>query len=130
MLQSYIASTAKTNTQANAHVDACLAVVADALDDLKAKNITVLDVAQLTDVTERIVIAEGTSNRHLKALADNVAVKAKAQGFLPLGVEGQGLSDWTLIDLGAVVVHVMMPQARKFYDLEGLWGAQAVEQLA
>lgn len=126
MRQNQTTSTAKSN----ARVDACLAVVADALDDLKAKNITVLDVAQLTDVTECIVIAEGTSNRHLKALADNVAVKAKAQGFLPLGVEGQGLSDWTLIDLGAVVVHVMMPQARKFYDLEGLWGAQAVKQLA
>ena len=128
MRQSQTASTA--HPMPTARVDACLAVVADALDDLKAKNITVLDVAQLTDVTERIVIAEGTSNRHLKALADNVAVKAKAQGFLPLGVEGQGLSDWTLIDLGAVVVHVMMPQARKFYDLEGLWGAQAAAHLA
>lgn len=108
----------------NARLAQCLTVVNDALEDLKAKNITVLDVAEMTDVTERIVIAEGTSNRHLKALADSVAVKAKAEGFTPIGVEGQGTTDWTLIDLGSVVVHVMMPQARTFYDLEGLWSAK------
>lgn len=102
----------------------CLAVVNSALEDLKAKNITVLDVAELTDVMERIVIAEGTSNRHLKAMADNVAFEAKQAGFAPIGTEGQGTSDWVLIDLGAVVVHVMMPQAREFYNLEGLWGAE------
>ena len=100
----------------------CLAIVEDALEDVKGKNITVLDVAELTDVMDKIVIAEGTSNRHLKALADNVAFKAKQAGFPSLGMEGQGTTDWTLIDLGAVVVHVMMPQARAFYDLEGLWG--------
>ncbi|MFW2176844.1 MULTISPECIES: ribosome silencing factor [unclassified Moraxella] len=111
-------------------LDQCLTVVNDALEDVKAKNITVLDVAELTDVMERIVIAEGTSNRHLKALADHVAVKAKASGFMPIGVEGQGTSDWTLIDLGSVVVHVMMPQARQFYDLEGLWQAEAQRQSA
>lgn len=104
-------------------LEKCLSVVKEALDDLKAKNITVLDVADLTDVTERMVIAEGTSNRHLKALADNVAFEAKQAGFPSLGVEGQGTTDWTLIDLGGVVVHVMMPQARQFYDLEGLWKA-------
>ena len=113
------------NTMSAERLAECLALVNDALEDLKAKNITVLDVANLTDVTERMVIAEGTSNRHLKALADHVAFEAKRAGFLPLGVEGQGMSDWTLIDLGAVVVHVMMPQARSFYDLEGLWKNQA-----
>lgn len=103
----------------------CLDIVQDALDDLKAKNITVLDVADMTEVMERIVIAEGTSTRHLKAVADHVAMKAKQAGFNPIGVEGQGTSDWTLIDLGAVVVHVMMPQARTFYDLEGLWQGES-----
>lgn len=102
----------------------CLDIVKDALDDLKAKNITVLDVAELTDVTERMVIADGTSTRHVHSLASHVAQKAKAAGFVPIGVEGQGTTDWTLIDLGGVVVHVMMPQARAFYDLEGLWQAQ------
>lgn len=102
----------------------CIDIVKDALEDVKGKNITVLDVAELSDVMDKIVIAEGTSNRHLKALADNVVFKAKQAGFPSLGMEGQGTTDWTLIDLGAVVVHVMMPQARAFYDLEGLWGQQ------
>lgn len=101
----------------------CLDLVQEALDDVKAKNITVLDVADLTDVMERIVIADATSKRHVKALADHVAAEAKKSGFMPLGREGEKESDWTLIDLGAVVVHVMMPQAREFYDLEGLWSS-------
>ena len=112
-------------TMTQARLQACLAIVTDALDDLKAKNITVLDVADLTDVTERMVIAEGTSTRHVHSVASHVAQKAKQSGFMPIGVEGQGTTDWTLIDLGGVVVHVMMPQARAFYDLEGLWKAQA-----
>lgn len=114
------------NTMSAERLEQCLTVVKDALEGLKAKNITVLDVANLTDVTERMVIAEGTSNRHLKALADHVEFGAKQAGFMPIGVEGQGTTDWTLIDLGAVVVHVMMPQARSFYDLEGLWKSQSV----
>lgn len=117
-----------TQQSANQHLTTCLHIVQDALDDLKAKNITILDVADMTEVMERLVIAEGTSNRHLKAVADHVAMKAKQAGFNPIGVEGQGTSDWTLIDLGAVVVHVMMPQARSFYDLEGLWQGQEQPQ--
>ena len=111
-------------TMSQERLQTCLTVVQDALDDLKAKNITVLDVADLTDVTECMVIAEGTSTRHVHSVASHVAFKAKQAGFPSLGVEGQGTTDWTLIDLGAVVVHVMMPQARAFYDLEGLWGQQ------
>lgn len=105
-------------------LDECLKIVETALEDLKAKNITMLDVADLTDVMERIVIAEGTSNRHIRAVANNVAYEAKQAGFLPIGVEGQDTADWVLVDLGAVVVHVMMPQAREFYNLEGLWAKQ------
>lgn len=109
-------------------IDACLKLVTEALDDVKAKNITVLDVANLTDVADRMVIAEGTSKRHVKALADHVSATAKQAGYQPLGREGEKESDWTLVDLGSVVVHVMMPQAREFYDLEGLWSSP--EQLA
>lgn len=105
-------------------LEQCLAVINEALEDVKAKNITVLDVAEMTDVMERMVIAEGTSVRHVRALANNVAMKAKQAGFNPIGVEGEGGTDWTLIDLGAVVVHVMIPQAREFYNLEGLWQTQ------
>ena len=76
----------------------CLDVVESALDDMKAKNITVMDVAALTDVMERIVIADGTSKRHVRAMADSVGAEAKLAGFMPLGREGGIDSDWTLID--------------------------------
>jgi ribosome-associated protein len=93
------------------------------LDGMKAKNITVLDVEDLTDVMEHMVIAEGTSKRHVRAMADSLGADAKQAGFMPLGREGGTDSDWTLIDLGAVVVHMMTPAAREFYDLEGLWSS-------
>ena len=101
----------------------CLELVQEALADVKAKNITVMDVAELTDIMDYIVIADATSKRHVSALADHVGAVAKKEGFMPLGREGEKDSDWTLIDLGGVVVHVMTPQAREFYDLEGLWSS-------
>lgn len=110
-------------TMTNERLEECLTLVKDALDGMKAKNITVLDVEELTDVMERIVIADGTSKRHVRALADSVGAAAKEASFMPLGREGGADSEWTLIDLGAVVVHMMTPQAREFYDLEGLWSS-------
>lgn len=101
------------------------ALVIDSLEDLKAQNITVLDVSQRTSITDTMVIATGTSNRHAQAIADNVSVKSKEAGYLPIGSEGRGNSDWVLIDLGEVVVHVMTAQAREYYDLELLWGEPA-----
>lgn len=115
-------------TMTNERLDQCLALVKTALEDMKAKNITVLNVEDLTDVMERIVIADGTSKRHVRAMADSLGADAKQAGFMPLGREGGNDSDWTLIDLGAVVVHMMTPAAREFYDLEGLWSSP--EQLA
>lgn len=100
-----------------------LDLVVATLDDLKAKNITTLEIAHLTEVAERIVICEATSKRHVKALADKLGAATKEAGLMPLGREGDKDSDWTLVDLGAVVVHVMTPQAREFYDLEGLWSS-------
>ena len=111
------------NTMTEERLTVCLNIVQSALDDMKAKNITVMNVEDLTDVTERIVIADGTSKRHVRAMADSVGAEAKQAGFMPLGREGGIDSDWTLIDLGAVVVHIMTPQAREFYDLEGLWSS-------
>jgi ribosome-associated protein len=96
-------------------------IVLNALEDLKAKDITVIDVHERTSVTDYMVIASGTSNRHVKSLADNVAVEAKNHGHRPLGSEGEIGSDWILIDLGEIVVHVMMPATREFYDLEKFW---------
>ena len=93
----------------------------ESLDDLKAKNIAVLDVKKLTSITDYLVIASGTSDRHVSSLADNVVRKAKEAGVAPLGVEGQDASEWVLIDLHDVIVHVMQPRVREFYKLEDLW---------
>jgi ribosome-associated protein len=103
-------------------------VVIDALEDLKAQDITTIDVADRTSVTDMMVIATGTSSRHVQAVADNVSEKSKAAGLMPLGSEGRGNSDWVLIDLGDVVVHVMTSQAREHYDLERLWSEPRVAQ--
>jgi ribosome-associated protein len=96
-------------------------VVVSALEDLKADNICVLDVKDKTSVTDYMVIASGTSSRHVKSLAENLVIDIKGRGGRPLSVEGAEASDWVLVDLGEVVVHVMMPSARTFYDLEGFW---------
>lgn len=92
-----------------------------ALADLKAKDVVSLDVRALTSLADVMVIASGTSSRHVKSLADNVVEKAKAAGFRPLGQEGERDAEWILIDLAGVIVHVMLPATRAFYDLERLW---------
>jgi ribosome-associated protein len=96
-------------------------LVIDALEQLKAVNPVTLDVTGLTDVMDYLVIASGTSNRHVRSLADNVCMEAKKQGLRPLGVEGEDAGEWVLVDFGDVVVHVMLPATRDFYDLERLW---------
>jgi ribosome-associated protein len=101
-------------------------VIVDALEDLKANNIVDLDVQRLTDVMDYLVIASGSSNRHVKALANNVIDKVKEQGQRPLGVEGQNGAEWVLVDFGDVVVHIMLPATRDFYDLERLWAGTPV----
>lgn len=103
-------------------------LVTDALDDLKAVNTVALDVTDLTDVTDCLVIASGTSNRHVKSLANNVVVEAKKAGMPPLGVEGDDVGEWVLVDFGDVVLHVMLPATRVFYDLERLWVSTDEEQ--
>ena len=97
-------------------------VVVEALDDLKGVDIKTLDVRGKSSVTDVLVIASGKSTRQVKALADSVVVKVKEAGLTPLGVEGERESNWVLVDLGDVVVHVMLPETRDFYNLEKLWG--------
>ena len=99
-------------------------LVVDALDDLKAVDTKIVDVRGLSSVMDFLVIASGNSSRHIKSLADNMVVKAKAAGCPPIGVEGENAADWVLVDLGDVVVHVMQPAARSFYDLERLWSGE------
>jgi ribosome-associated protein len=93
----------------------------DALDDIKGIEIVALNVEGQTDIADHMVVASGSTSRQVKALADSVIEKAKAAGVRPLGVEGQETSEWVLIDLGDVIVHVMLPKVREFYDLERLW---------
>ena len=96
-------------------------LVLNALEDLKAVNIKVLDVRGLTDVADTMIVASGTSDRHVRAIAENVAVKAKAAGRRPMGTEGEPDGEWVLVDLQDVLVHVMLPRVREFYALEQLW---------
>lgn len=99
----------------------------EALDELKGKEIVALDVRHLTSMTDYMVIASGTSNRHVKSMADNLIVEAKKRGEPPIGVEGEGSGDWVLVDFGGVVVHVQIPETRRFYDLEKLWSGMPVD---
>lgn len=98
-----------------------LKLVETELDERKAHQVAVLDVRGKTSITDFMVIATATSTRHAKSLCDYVVEKVKESGFQPLGVEGEPGSDWVLVDLGDVVLHVMTGQAREFYQLEKLW---------
>ena len=94
----------------------------DALDELKALNVVTLDVRKQTSITDFMVIATGTSDRHVRSIADHVIEKFREAGFPALGVEGHEYGEWVLVDLGDVVVHVMRAKTRDFYKLENLWG--------
>jgi ribosome-associated protein len=98
-----------------------LSQVHHALKELKARDVREIDVRGKTGITDFMVIASGTSSRHVKSIADEVVKQAKLAGIAPLGVEGEGDAEWVLVDLGDVVVHVMMPRTREFYGLERLW---------
>ncbi|MES2998793.1 MAG: ribosome silencing factor [Pseudomonadota bacterium] len=96
------------------------------LADHKAKDITVLDVRHITDITDLMIICTGNSNRHIKALADYVVAMAKKKGIVVLGVEGEKEAEWVLIDLVDAIIHIMSPSVREFYHLEKLWGKPTV----
>jgi ribosome-associated protein len=92
-----------------------------ALEELKAKDVREIDVRGKTSIADLLVIASGTSARHVKSIADEVVKFAKKAGVMPLGVEGEQEAEWVLVDLGDVIVHVMLPRIREFYGLERLW---------
>lgn len=95
--------------------------VIDKADDMKARDVQVLDVHDKTDVADFMVICSGNSTTHVKSIAEYVATEAKHAGYPPLGIEGGEQSEWVLVDLGDVVLHVMQDSIRDFYQLEKLW---------
>lgn len=99
-------------------------VVTQALEDLKGHDIVTMDVTSLSNVMDTLIIVTGTSSRHVKSMANNVVVDVKAAGHIPLSVEGMETGDWVLVDLGDIVVHMMLEQSRRFYDLEKLWSME------
>ena len=107
--------------RAKAVVNKLLEAVLKALDDMKAKDVVVIDVRNRTSITDDLVFASGTSTRHVKSLADSVAKAARDIKMPPIGVEGEKEAEWVLVDLADVVVHVMLPKTREFYALERMW---------
>lgn len=101
-------------------------VVVEALEDIKGKDIQVFNTARMPSMFERVVIASGDSNRQVKSLADSVQEKIKENGGKVYGVEGQQAGEWVLVDLGDLVVHIMHPTVREFYNLEEVWGGKPV----
>jgi len=110
-------------------LEALREIVVTALDEVKAQDIKVLDVRGIASFTDLMIIASGSSSRQVKALADKVIEKCATVGVRPLGVEGQREAEWVLVDLNDIVLHVMLPQTRDFYNLEKLWSVDAARAL-
>lgn len=96
-------------------------IALNALEDIKGENILLIDTVEQSSLFSKIIICTGTSNRHTKSLANNVIEELKKQEVNIIGIEGQNGGEWVLVDTGDVVVHVMLPQVRAYYDLEGIW---------
>lgn len=105
-------------------IDQITKVAVDALDDIKGENITVIDTQKYSSLFSKMIVCTGTSNRHVKSLANNVSLSFKENNINIVGIEGEAGGEWVLVDCGDVVVHVMLPQVRAYYDLESLWNGQ------
>lgn len=103
-----------------------VATAIEALEDVKARDIKIFNTEKLTDQFERVIIASGSSNRQTRALAYAVSSAVKAAGGEVLGIEGGDTGEWVLVDLGTVVVHVLQPNVRDYYNLEEIWGGKEV----
>ncbi len=110
-------------------IEALRQLIIDSLEDMKALDIKVLDVREHSSITDLMIIASGSSNRHVKAIAETVAIKAKQAGEPPLSVSGLREADWALVDLNNIVVHVMQTKVRDFYRLERLWDSKLTDNI-
>lgn len=108
--------------------DALTDIAVAALADMKAVNVKVLDVRKLTDVADTMIVATGTSDRHVKSIADRVVERCRQAGHRPYGVEGEREGEWVLVDLQDLIVHVMLPRIREFYGLEKLWDLRPAQR--
>ncbi|CAN4267871.1 COG0799 Uncharacterized homolog of plant Iojap protein [Methylophilaceae bacterium] len=108
-------------TEAN-YLDTMKQAVIDALEDIKGFDIAVMDVRKLTNMTSYMIVASATSSRQAKAMGDNVREKLKEKGYTIRGTEGEKDGEWVLVDLNDMVVHIMIPATRAYYNLEQLWG--------
>jgi len=115
---------AKTDPMATeaSYLDTMKAAVVDALEDIKGFDIAVMDVRKLTNMTSYMIVASATSSRQAKAMGDNVREKMKEKGYNIRGTEGEKEGEWVLVDLNDIVVHIMVPATRAYYNLEQLWG--------
>ncbi|PWQ95302.1 ribosome silencing factor [Leucothrix arctica] len=112
-------------------LDKLVEVARKALDDMKAIDIQVIDIQGKSSMTDFIILASGSSSRHVKSLANGVSVAVKEAGDEPMGTEGEGEGEWVLVDLNSVIVHVMLPDVREYYKLEKMWERpEAVEKIA
>ena len=114
----------KTRNAPGALTDIAMADLAD----MKAVNVKILDVRKLTDVTDTMIVATGTSDRHVKSIADRLVERCRQAGHRPYGVEGEREGEWVLVDLQDLIVHVMLPRIREFYGLEKLWDLRPAER--
>ena len=122
-----ISSTGTDVTDSKTHdlqAEATRKRVEQALEDIKANDVVVLDVRDVASFTDYMIFASGSSTRHVGAIAEAVIEAAEEAGIEPLGVEGQDIAEWILVDLGDVVLHVMLPDVRQYYELEKLWGEE------
>ena len=106
----------------NTYLDSMRAAVIDALEDIKGFDINAMDVRKLTNITSYMIVCSATSSRQAKAMGDNVREKMKEKGYEIRGTEGEKEGEWVLVDLNDIIVHIMVPTARAYYNLEQLWG--------
>lgn len=109
-------------------IDQITQVAVNALEDVKGENISVIDTQKLSPLFSAMIVCTGNSNRQVKALANNVSEEFKKNGIEIIGVEGDTSGEWVLVDCGDIVVHIMLPQVRAYYDLESLWNGMRPEQ--